>query len=208
MGTHYNSAKKFYDIARKNLTSVSSLVKYSLESTGAAYNQELFYTEFDVLLQYSLLELALYDGDLDLEELSIISEITEYGDLMDYFSCYTDEPISWNDLFESRALLIKQVLNAFHDRMVDIAADFCGTYAIVAATFEEYLDVLFDAVKEIFAAVILADGEYDAGEKDKIGDNFFWMHVIEGIKSQMSNYNEDDDDYDDDEDYDDDQEWN
>ena len=107
----YDGCKKIYDDCYHMIEIMSSGIKTFMDSKGVTdYNPDVTLIKFDLLLQYSLLQIATADYEIDRNELIFIRDLTEKGDLVNYLNSLGGAQITWDmiyrvDVFEIRKLL-------------------------------------------------------------------------------------------------------
>ena len=69
-----------YNQSTKTLETVFSLFKFVEEKNGNTFDVRVALNRFDVLLQYSMLQVALEDGYLHVEEVKLIRDLSKYCD--------------------------------------------------------------------------------------------------------------------------------
>lgn len=85
----YDGCKKIYDNCYHMIEIMSSGIKTFMDSKGVTdYNPDVTLIKFDLLLQYSLLQIATADYEIDRNELIFIRDLTEKGDLVNYLNSF------------------------------------------------------------------------------------------------------------------------
>ena len=98
----YNKAQ---DIIKKMSKDVSSEIKKSnlkIKDTAVL---------FDIVLQYSLIQVAISDSDFNINEMIFISKLTKRGDLLKFLKATKKIDITWDDLYRCSIEGIKNYLN-------------------------------------------------------------------------------------------------
>ena len=106
MNEHFENARGFYAAVMQDLEEIAVSLKNFFRTQGQEFNTDLFYRQYDCLLQYSLLHTAIIDNDFDLNEVVFIRDLTEHADLMDYLNSICDTDFSWQLIFKGEIAAI------------------------------------------------------------------------------------------------------
>lgn len=114
----YNDCKKCYENCYDRIKGMSfGPMKRFMDSEGVTdYNPEVTLIKFDILLQYSLLQIATADYDIDRNELIFIRDLTKEGDLVNYINSLGGTPISWDTIYRADVLDIRKLLDSFRKK--------------------------------------------------------------------------------------------
>ena len=148
------------------------------EEVGRRHNVKLeasaegILTYFDILLQYSLLEIAAADSVYETSEVATITMITEYGDLIKYLNNMYNANYTWEDTVNGNGRSLTAFLEETHPFVLQIAdkiGELLGVYDKIASS-KEYLESIKD---HLLAIIILfkgidrndTDEEFEAAKK-------------------------------------------
>ena len=73
------------------------------------FNSKLLCKNFDIILQFSLLQIAVADNDLDPKEVVFIRDLTINGDLIEYLNSLVENKIDWETVYNGKGYL--KILN-------------------------------------------------------------------------------------------------
>ena len=121
---------------------------------------------FDVLLQFSMLQIALNDGQLQSEELEFIRDISKYCNICDYFNQRGYQNVEWQNILNTDESTLKEILNGLQEDIIDISMDFVNIFSYADAAISKYnfFDSLKNNIFNILIAVASADNNADKSE--------------------------------------------
>lgn len=179
MGSNYSDASYYYDQIMQKLNEIGVGLAIISRKINRNFSTELFLRQFDILLQYSLLECAMDDRDVDVDELVIIKNITKHGDIIDLVNREYNADLTWNAFLANDILALKSFMDTIKDIVDEMAIDFCTFFGVFDANIPvDYLQLLIDDYGKIMLAVVCADGRVDQREKDRIPNNYMIKHVF------------------------------
>lgn len=116
---------------------------------------------FDILIQYSLFELALADGNLDSNEVEYMKDTCKYLQFPDFFHYYGINDITWEKLVSLGEADLKEILDKVLSDVVDLTKDFINSFALYDFMNEEkdFTHVLANSINAICCGLLAADGE-------------------------------------------------
>lgn len=186
MNEHYRKAQVAYDHAMEDLEEIGVAIRRVAEKNGRNFSTKIFYSQFDCILQYSLIQAAASDGDIDVDELQCIKDLTRYGDLVSFINSKYAVKISWQSILDSNTGSVIDWLD-INKRYVDsICDEFCPAFSIVdAATEKDYLKNLMEDVRKIIIAIWEMDDVVYESEVENISDNYI-LEVFATIHGQIN----------------------
>ena len=133
------------------------------------YSIEKGLNSFDVLIQYSLFELALADGNLDPNEVAYMKDTCKYMPFPDFFRYYGINDITWDKLVGLGETDLAEILDKVLSDVVDITKDFINSFALYDFMNEEkdYTRVLANSINAICCGLLAADGEVKDEEQKR-----------------------------------------
>ncbi len=147
--------KKCYD----NVKAMSCSIARIMEKKGIEWDPKITSGKFDIILQYSLLQIAAADYDFDRNEMIFIRDLTEQGDLVNYMNSITKPSITWEELYDCSVIEIRAALRRIEGIMVNLSDEFINVFAICdVATEYNYLYDLEDNILLIIAGLAKMDG--------------------------------------------------
>ena len=130
--------------------------------------------DFDAILQYSLMQVAVNDYEFSIQEARFLRDLAQYCDFCDYVSGFTDAEVDWDLFLNCKVSLVKKLLEV-EDIYEDVrgkAENLAILFAMIdAATPDtDFYESFRKDFGNILYAMMLADGE---AEKDEIEGCFF-----------------------------------
>lgn len=175
-------ANAAYQDSINDLREMAKLMKDVVSQKGINYDIKSVLRNFDILLQYSMLQVAVADNILKEEEIRLIQNITEYGDFCSFLSVIAKYEITWEGLYYSKESDIKQVLNDMKDIVHDLANTFVTTFAVVdSVTDYNYLSDLKRNVTMLFLSICKIDGSVEDSE---FSNGCLIMNVVKEIEAR------------------------
>lgn len=176
----YDSCIRFYDNCYDIVDRMSAGIKKIMESEGVNYNQEITLIQFDILLQYSLLQIASVDYEIDRNELIFIRDLTRKGDLVNYLNTLSDSQISWDDIYQGDIFALRGILDSIEHKIKKLSEDFVIVFATCdLATEHNYLDDLTANISCILLGLASMDGEITSTE---MNSNCLIINALDQIK--------------------------
>lgn len=165
MNEHYKAAYAAYDHTIKDVEEIAARLRVASQKAGKTFDAVLFCSQFDWMLQYSLLECALSDGNLSIDEVLCIKDITKYGDLLAAINNLYNTTFTWEMIYYSNESVVMDVMNAIRRRIDEIRDDFCYFFGLAdAALSKDYLDGLTDDISTIMISLVYIDGHAYSSE--------------------------------------------
>lgn len=127
------------------------------------------FNEFDILLQFAMLEVAYADRCLEQPEIEFINDLTQFVDIVDFFSQYLKiEGLTWDHLRDMDKLL-PQILKDTVEEVGTFAVDFITSIRMYQEKHHNYnfAEVFAECLGAIMAALALSDGEIEDVEASK-----------------------------------------
>ncbi len=167
-------ARKCYSEAFNYLETIGNLVEEVYEEDGEQFDKNYFYAQFDCILQFSMLEMAIADGKLHKKELELIRDITQYGDLVTYVNSAFNKKITWNTIIDSSVTSIRSWLNSFKDK-IESEGENLMAYLVIfdTNTDNEYTKGLTSKIHGVAYAVNNVDGKLNRAEEESFYDTAF-----------------------------------
>ena len=125
-------ARAAYANAIENAEFIIGVYKNFKDSKGEPYDPQQTLEEFDIVLQYSLMQIAVSNFNLEAEELTFIKNLTKYGDLAYYLDSYLDDSKwTWEKFLSVDPIILKSVIADMKEHMRNLADDFVFIFSIV-----------------------------------------------------------------------------
>lgn len=185
----YETAVRAYRNAIHDLSIIADRLNLYANQNGKTFNRKVFLSQFDCILQYSLLELAISDADLDLNELDFLKDITEHADFINYINRKYDFDITWNTIWNSGESDIRDFLNNIRPAMDEMRSEF-----VLAFSFYDLVDTkvnclanLMTDTTAIVVALVAADGFSSETEKQAFLNNSYLLDMFKEIDYLIKN---------------------
>lgn len=167
----YQRALQAYKNTLSDLTVMGLITETVSESKGQKFDSSLLLEQFDIMLQYSMLQLALADGRLSLGELQFIKDLTEKGDLCEFLKEEGYSNATWYSIYSMDETRISKILKDCKSDMKKVSHDFTVMFSSFSLNKgAEYLTSLKNNIADVLIAIISADGRRDEKEADQIND--------------------------------------
>lgn len=178
--TIFNSCRELYKKCYGDVRLMSCEIAKYMESQGKNWDPRITVAKFDIVLQYSLLQVAVADFDFDRNEMIFIRDITEQGDFVNYINAMANTDITWDGLFNSSVSDIRKFLRDIKDVIEELSDEFVQVFALCdKLTQYDFVSDLEDNVVLIIAGLAKMDGTITASE---ITQTYLIMEAINRIK--------------------------
>ena len=135
---------------------------------GKKFETRILLNQFDVLLQYSLLQVALADGTLAGEELTFIMDLSQYYPLPEFLKTVGYTNATWQVIYNTNEQKLNGIVKEVEDSVVKLSQDFINIFsAYDSATDYNYFNDLKRNISKIIAATCQADGNSETRELNK-----------------------------------------
>lgn len=125
------------------------------------FNSELLCKNFDIILQFSLLQIAVADNDLDSKEVVFIRDLTINGDLIEYLNSLVENKIDWEAVYNADVFELKGLLKDIEPLMESLSNDLATAFAICdASTVHNYVSDLKTSIMTIINGLGKMDGDF------------------------------------------------
>lgn len=166
--------KNIYELAFESYAHACKMIQAMFETGNESFLSDhpvdvrVCLNQFDVVLQYSMMQIALADNTLDSNEINFISTLSKYCDFCDYLNQRGFENVTWEVLSKVDVKGIKEVVEKAYDEMISLAQDLIGVFAFIdAQTEHDYLSDFSHDVINIMTAALASDGSISEAEKQQ-----------------------------------------
>lgn len=165
MASIFDAAKAAYKDCINDLTVMGKATEQVMAKKGKNFNTRVLLNQFDVLLQYSLLQLALADGTLAGEELSFIMDLSEYYPLPEFLKSVGYKNATWQVIYNTQEQKLSGIVEEIEDAVIALSLDFINIFsAFDSATQYNYFEDLKRNITIIITATCQADGKAEERE--------------------------------------------
>lgn len=168
MASIFDAAKVAYKDCINDLTVMGMATEQIMAKRGKNFETRILLNQFDVLLQYSLLQISLADGTLAGEELTFIMELSQFYPLPEFLKTIGYKNATWQVIYNTQENKLSSIVAEAEDAVIKLSLDFINIFsAFDSATDYDYFEDLKENVGIILAATCQADGRAEAREFNK-----------------------------------------
>lgn len=183
MASIFDEAKVAYKNCIDDLTVMGNATEQIMANKGKKFDTRILLNQFDVLLQYSLLQVALADGTLAGEELTFIMDLSQYYPLPEFLKSVGYKNATWQVVYNTNEQKLNGIINELKNDVEKLSQDFINIFsAFDSATDHNYFDELKRNIGVIIAATCQADGK---AENIEIKKGCFVIDVMAQINSKL-----------------------
>lgn len=125
------------------------------------FNSELLCKNFDIILQFSLLQIAVADNELDSKEVVFIRDLTINGDLIEYLNSLVENKIDWETVYNADVFELKGLLKDVEPLMESLSNDLATAFAICdLSTIYNCVSDLKTSIMTIINGLGKMDGDF------------------------------------------------
>ena len=163
------AAQELFNIATENYQKARQLVSKMNDVVSAVrpdFNPKAGYLKLDIIVQYTLLEIALADGKFLPIEGEFIDKITDSFDVINLFD-NVPKGMNWRWFADNKGYSeIKNTIGNLRKMAQEHMLDFAGLFALVDAAYTDYdiLGELLEYLGLIAGAFTRIDGSHDESE--------------------------------------------
>ena len=179
------TAKEGYEAAFSLVSQMAETTASAAKEQGIEYDPQDTLIKFDIVMQYSLLQLAAADENIHPAEIEYISQLTKKGDMMQYLATLSGVTGSWEDLEAALFADVKEMIDGLSPYMDEIADELGGIFVWCqqVAPDPETLDAFTTMIVDTVTGVIAADGTVDERE---LGSVCLILRVVNETKRQLA----------------------
>jgi len=183
--TVFDNCKNEYDYIFNMIELMAKKINIQVDSNT---NPEDITTYFDLILQFSLLQIAVADQDLDSNEIIFIRDLTKKGDFVEFINVSVGgNQFSWDRLYNGGADLLKEFLTGIESTMKDMSKKFVAVFAACDAMVPSYnyVEIFTSTIGKIFDGLCLMDGQRTASELKSTPLIIDVIDMIENLKKMF-----------------------
>lgn len=156
----FNAYNKVMDTAQKIFQVLWEVAENKSISVRTLTN------EFEGLLQYSMMQVALADGDFDIEEVKLIRDLSDSFDFCDFLNQKNYKNVTWQMIYNTDEETLQSIIDDYRDEMINYKNNISTTFAIVDAgvTQVDFLEILKDNTLTLLCCLASADGDFNKSE--------------------------------------------
>lgn len=155
-----------YGQATEMLENIFSVFEQAEAQNGKSFNSKIALVKFDVILQYSMMQVALQDGYLHIEEVKLIRDLAKYCDFCDYLNQRGYKSVTWQRIYNADENELKSILDRCKKEIETLNKEFLAIFSAIDIAIKEcsLIDILTKQVVTILGAVSAADDDYSDAE--------------------------------------------
>jgi len=179
----FNKCKNIYEHAYTLIKDMATAVAEVLREDGKDFDPSITTGKFDVVLQYSLLQVAAADNDLDSNEIIYIRDLTKQADLLNFLNNTIDSNYTWEGIYNSNVYELNSFLKAINDPMISVCKEIVDVFVLCdKATKVDYYTGFSESILALVQGVMLMDGEITNSEK-QVG--ILILGMLNDIENQL-----------------------
>ena len=178
----FDKAKVMYLEIVNDITKMALAMEELAKRTGNEFKPQITIMKFDLVLQYSLLQVACSDYDLAQNEIVFIKNLTKFADYCDYVSSVANKSLSWSDLLGSDITAVRSLLRTTDEDMLELSKEVVAVFSLYdKATEYDYFTDLKNNVCGIIASLSIMDGDATSEDYNQDILIFSCLDAIEKI---------------------------
>ena len=133
---------------------------------GKSFDVKDALVKFDVLLQFSMMQVALENNSLHIDEAKIIRDMSKYCDFCDYLNNNGFQNVTWQKVYDCKESSLQEIVTEHQDVMVKANMELVAMLMLFKGTENgvEFFESLKQLVFVILASVSASDGNFDKAE--------------------------------------------
>lgn len=164
---------KMYAEAVSEVESLGGAFEKEMQTFKKDFSKEYFCWMFEIMLQYSLLEIAWVDGKVDPREILITNKITKYADFLSLVNSMLKTDYHWEDLIEADPEEVRKMLESVKKFLVPMQSDFVTQFAVFDKnSVGDSLDKVVKGVTALFVMFMNIDEDSTDEEKEAVKETF------------------------------------
>ena len=181
--------QQYYDLANQAYINTINIIGTLAETfkkvkkLGDEWKVDVFLRQFDVILQYSLLEVATLDHRIHPLEIDFIKNLTKFGDFVEYIKATYETDFDWEYLKDNKPELVRTMLDNERKEMIKFARDFVGIVsAFNAISKEDFPEMISQNIVRICSSLVFSDN--NASETPEAVSHCLIFGLINAIKDE------------------------
>lgn len=158
----FDKCKLAYKVTCADIGAIGDWLSERLDNgKKERFNSELLCKNFDIVLQFSLLQIAVADNDLDSKEVVFIRDLTINGDLIEYLNSLVENKIDWETVYNADVFELKGLLKDIEPLMESLSNDLATAFAICdLSTIYNCVSDLKTSIMAIINGLGKMDGDF------------------------------------------------
>ena len=162
----FNHCKELYNDAYTLVQNMATVVAGAMKEQGKSFDPSVTTGKFDIVLQYSLLQVAAADYDLDSNEIIFIRDITKQGDFIDFLNEVCEANETWESIYNSDVSALNKFLGGIAGPMAHMCEEIIDVFVLCdGATDFDYFTPFANVIIDIIRGVTAMDGYVSDSEE-------------------------------------------
>ncbi|MCI6788567.1 MAG: hypothetical protein MR606_01745 [Mollicutes bacterium] len=179
----FNDCRNLYKASYDVVKNMSCSVGACLEKANVAFDPRITCMKFDIVFQYSLLQIATKDFFLNKDEVIFIRDLTE-SDILDIINASENTDYTWEEIYNLPITTIRKILSDVESPMETLGQEVVNIFSLCDKITEyDYVSDLEKNVRLIISALSLIDGNTD---NSKSSQNCLILKLIKKIKKEKN----------------------
>lgn len=180
----FQVCKLYYQKAYDNIMSMATIVGMDKKNN---INVKVVTLSFDLVMQFSLLQIAASDLNFDRDEMKFIRNLTHHDSLMEIFNKTGQKNLTWDYLLKLETKSLRELLAKYENEFVKLSKEFTNIFAYIDAATpnHNYTKDFKEQVNEIMEGLSKIDESVDDVELRKSCVMKKALANIEKMKKKM-----------------------
>lgn len=182
----FEEAAKAYVAVMNTATEMFKFHQQSMANDGKNFDVRVGLNQLDVIIQYSMLQVALNDCNLDENEVNFIKSMSQFCDFCDYLNQAGYQGVTWDVIFNTDENSLKEVLEESKESVISLSEDFVKVFSLIdAMTEHNYLDDLYKNFCAIISGVMNADGKT---YKEEVTNGCLLVDLLNAVDAKKKDF--------------------
>lgn len=157
----FKVTRKAYESCLKDIKEMAKYIEKAFKKEGQEFDHAKTLKQFDIILQYSMLQIAVADNRTEASEIELIRDIVKYGDFCEYLKMYSGRnEFSWSVILAADETSLSRLLDAIQEDIRKLVNEFITVFVVAdSALKQDYFTDFKSNVSLILAATCQADGD-------------------------------------------------
>ncbi len=174
-----------YDAAFKEVEFLAERFELQMQKKDKIFSKSYFCWMFEIMLQYSMIELSVVDGNVSKEELAFIREITRYADVVEMSDQVFNVRFEWGDFIGAKVSDIEIWLSNMRKVLLPLQKEFAGGFAAFdRLTKGDSVAVVLEGIYAAMTLFSMAD-EDEGGVEKAAYDKTFIVQTMQYAKTVL-----------------------
>lgn len=174
-----------YDAAFKEVEFLAERFELKMQKKDKIFSKSYFCWMFEIMLQYSMIELSVVDGNVSKEEIAFIREITRYADIVEMSDQVFNAKFEWGDFVGAKRSDVELWLSNMRQVLLNLQKEFAGGFAAFdRLTKGDSVSVVLEGINAAFTMFSATD-EDEEGKEKAVYDKTFIVQTMQYVKAVL-----------------------